>query len=614
MSNWEKRESRSHPSRVYYLNQNTGVSQWGIPNSSSLIPLPPDWERHRSRHFNKIYYENVKTSKTQWDPPFGKTLPFILFGDNPNPYDVLDNLDSNWKYGICITPIFTNEVFIKKIIQDPHPWGELNIPCSQFISINSEKAKVCLQKLMSIENPQVKSVDINRWGLNNAVKTYYKHSPNANSLFDYFSDNFIVGNKYEILENTGPEIYEYFGRGDYKTIEEDGKPYVFRSDSDIKEFEIPNIKYEECHIFKSNSDPDIILLKSNANQLGKLKMHIPPIDYLSTLSNIDEDQDIQKIEQSSINILKKLFIETYYKSHINEKKFREYTRQIILHEYRLFYDRRLGNTYIKYDNDDKYEPIYELLRDLSNTPKAESDFYVFRANSPRIAYESEKIISGEVIEEKMFTAISTSIISKFPSDWIGKQKPCCIYLIRVPKNENYLILADVFTKTNHELQLNNESQYEVTLAPGKLTFTDIKKITIDGYEKALFVCDYKSFTEEEFKYGFAGPIYKYNPTRQAHQEFDFVQQLKEEEELEYANKASLKYNVNYLDKKDCKNYEYALEEIKKTEWEYSFVARLDEKEKNTRSLIFISKTLGIRAYFGNIFYYTSGYDKNEENC
>ena len=57
--------------------------------------------------------------------------------------------------------------------------------------------------------------------------------------------------------------------------------------------------------------------------------------------------------------------------------------------------------------------------------------------------------------------------------------------------------------------------------------------------------------------------------------------------------------VDY-EKIDDTNYEYVLEELKKTEWEYSFIARLDEKEKNTRSLIFISKTLGIRAYVRNI--------------
>ena len=62
MSNWEKRESTSHPFRDYYFDLNTQVSQWGIPEGE--IPLPPDWEQHKSRQFNKIYYENVNTSQT----------------------------------------------------------------------------------------------------------------------------------------------------------------------------------------------------------------------------------------------------------------------------------------------------------------------------------------------------------------------------------------------------------------------------------------------------------------------------------------------------------------------------------------------------------------------
>ena len=195
MSNWEKRESTSHPFRDYYLDINTQVSQWGIPSSSSLIPLPPDWEQHRSRQFNKIYYENLKTSQTQWEPPFGRKLPFILFGDDPDPYHVLDNLDSNWKYGIFITPIFTDEVFIKKLIQDPYPWGELHISCTQFTGMNSEKAKLCLQKLMSIDNQEVKSVEIqtlagsNGSRKNHVLVTNYKPSPNVNSFFDYFSNS-----------------------------------------------------------------------------------------------------------------------------------------------------------------------------------------------------------------------------------------------------------------------------------------------------------------------------------------------------------------------------------------------------------------------------------------
>lgn len=194
MSNWEKRESTTHQSREYYFNINTQVSQWGIPEGE--IPLPPDWERHRSRQFNKIYYENVKTSQTQWEPPFGKILPFILFGDDPDPYHVLDNLDSNWKYGIFITPIFTDEqVYIKKLIQDPYPWGELHISCTQFRGMNSERAKLCLQKIMSIGNQEVKSVEIqtlagsNGSRKNHVLVTNYKPSPTVNSLFDYFSDS-----------------------------------------------------------------------------------------------------------------------------------------------------------------------------------------------------------------------------------------------------------------------------------------------------------------------------------------------------------------------------------------------------------------------------------------
>jgi hypothetical protein len=194
MSNWEKRESTTHPSKEYYLNTNTQVSQWGIPEGE--IPLPPDWERHRSRQFNKIYYENLKTSQTQWEPPFGRILPFILFGDYPDPYYVLDNLDSNWKYGIFITPIFTDEkVYIKKLIQDPYPWGELHISCTQFTGMNSERAKLCVQKILSIDNQEVRSVEIqtlagsNGSRKNHVLVTNYKPSPNVNSLFDYFSDS-----------------------------------------------------------------------------------------------------------------------------------------------------------------------------------------------------------------------------------------------------------------------------------------------------------------------------------------------------------------------------------------------------------------------------------------
>jgi len=627
MSNWEKRKSASHPSREYYLNTNTKVSQWGIPEGE--IPLPPDWERHRSRQFNKIYYENLKTSQTQWEPPFGRILPFILFGDDPDPYHVLDNLDSNWKYGIFITPIFTDEVYIKKVIQDPQPWGELNIPCTQFISINSEKAKLCLQKIMSINNPINLKIELDprgEEGKENIVVTHYEdYSPNVNNLFDYFSDNFIVGNKYEKIDMSSPnpkEIYEYLGRETCKFIEEDGHPYIFNSDSVISESEIEHIKYTECHIFNTSEYGIQKISVSDARNLGRIRPIINiPID-LSGLSNIDKE-DIQKIEQSSINTLKKLFFATYYTSYININK-QKITDYLFLikskHAYSLHYHISEGNTYID-DSfiNEKSEMILDLLQDFSNFPKADSDFYVFRGGKVNgvsgDAYRSEQITSGEIIEEKMFGTISTTILSSFANNWIGKKEKCCIYVIKVPKNENYLIIPAVFIQNNDELELNNKSEYEVTLAPGKLTFTDIKKITIDGYEKALFFCDYKSFTEKEFRDGFKGPIYKYNPKRQEPQEIEIdILQIEQEEADFVRMKPILKYNVypRFGDKYD-KKCEYALKELKNTEWEYSFVARLDENEKNTRSLIFISKTLGIRGYVNKIFNYSSECEKEEDS-
>ena len=60
---------------------------------------------------------------------------------------------------------------------------------------NSEKAKLCLQKLMSIDNQEVKSVEIqtlagsNGSRKNHVLVTNYKPSPNVNSFFDYFSNS-----------------------------------------------------------------------------------------------------------------------------------------------------------------------------------------------------------------------------------------------------------------------------------------------------------------------------------------------------------------------------------------------------------------------------------------
>lgn len=54
--------------RNYYVNLETGKTQWGIPNFEDKM-LGKNWEKHRSSSKNKIYYESVSEGKTQWEEP-----------------------------------------------------------------------------------------------------------------------------------------------------------------------------------------------------------------------------------------------------------------------------------------------------------------------------------------------------------------------------------------------------------------------------------------------------------------------------------------------------------------------------------------------------------------
>jgi len=57
--------------RVYYVNKESGYSQWGIPLNKYQKPLPIGWEQHKSTTTDYIYYENLETKITQWDFPLG---------------------------------------------------------------------------------------------------------------------------------------------------------------------------------------------------------------------------------------------------------------------------------------------------------------------------------------------------------------------------------------------------------------------------------------------------------------------------------------------------------------------------------------------------------------
>jgi hypothetical protein len=66
--NWEKHFSRSQ-NKFYYERVSDGFKQWNEPAEDNDETLPVGWERHFSNKCNNIYYKNVYTGRTQWENP-----------------------------------------------------------------------------------------------------------------------------------------------------------------------------------------------------------------------------------------------------------------------------------------------------------------------------------------------------------------------------------------------------------------------------------------------------------------------------------------------------------------------------------------------------------------
>ena len=73
---WKEQKSKSF-NRNYYVNLETGKSQWGIPQGLGEKILN-NWEKHRSSSQDKFYYERISDGFRQWDEPTeddDETLP-----------------------------------------------------------------------------------------------------------------------------------------------------------------------------------------------------------------------------------------------------------------------------------------------------------------------------------------------------------------------------------------------------------------------------------------------------------------------------------------------------------------------------------------------------------
>ena len=134
---WKKKMSTKHK-RLYYINLESGISQWGIPVNNMLLPagwemhlseskkkipfysnfkkniirweeptkedgnkVPEGWVEMRSRKCNSIYYKNTKTGEVQWRIPDDLSIKPVGIGIPKSFRDIVENCTQNeiwtWK-------------------------------------------------------------------------------------------------------------------------------------------------------------------------------------------------------------------------------------------------------------------------------------------------------------------------------------------------------------------------------------------------------------------------------------------------------------------------------------------------------------------------------------
>ena len=77
ISCWSNKMSNTH-NRLYYINLESGISQWGIPANNML--LPSGWEMHLSKSQKIPFYSNFKM--------FLKELYRIQLSNTDKPLEV----------------------------------------------------------------------------------------------------------------------------------------------------------------------------------------------------------------------------------------------------------------------------------------------------------------------------------------------------------------------------------------------------------------------------------------------------------------------------------------------------------------------------------------------
>lgn len=149
---------------------------------------------------------------------------------------------------------------------------------------------------------------------------------------------------------------------------------------------------------------------------------------------------------------------------------------------------------------------------MEKTQKMKNNFYVYRSVHDSLSYNTEdkitELLLGRTIIDNYPTLISTTWNLDFSLSW-SESSYCCLYVIEVPSNSNYLILKNSFDLKN--------TQNEITLGPGIIKFDRIaisnvkyKSKSNDFYYKDMFVFfgKYESYKVEDIEEKFDDLICK----------------------------------------------------------------------------------------------------------
>jgi len=204
--------------------------------------------------------------------------------------------------------------------------------------------------------------------------------------------------------------------------------------------------------------------------------HLKHISY-KTLDNL---VDIEKF--------KLLYNKYEYKDDIIYKKFKNSVKDF---DYKIQYGM---NGCVKLNKNNK-SVIYNVNTHweiLKKSPKMEEDFFVFRKLNESTTYNPSdkisKIFTGNV-EEHYSSFISTTFDYNFALSWGGKTY-CCLYIIHVNKNNDYIVL-----------DVEDNTQKEILLAPGVIKLTNVYVMTgLKGKEIICFYGEYQTKSSNEINW------------------------------------------------------------------------------------------------------------------